>query len=150
MDWKVYRQGMNIGEAAKASGVNAKLIRHYESIGIIPKAVRSDSGYRVYSESDVHILAFVRRARALGFSMADIKRLLGLWRNRARKSSEVKSLTQAHIQSLEDKIRDLQAMRATLVDLARNCHGDERPTCPILEDLSHTGGAGPGKNRRRS
>jgi Cu(I)-responsive transcriptional regulator len=141
---------MNIGEAAKASGVNAKLIRHYESIGIIPKAVRSGSGYRKYSENDIHILAFVRRSRHLGFSMADIKRLVGLWRNRTRKSSDVKSLTQAHIKSLEDKIRDLQAMRATLVDLAEHCQGDERPACPILEDLSDRGIPALTKTRERS
>ena len=140
---------MNIGEAAKASGVNAKLIRHYESIGIIPRASQSDSGYRMYSDNDVHILAFVRRARSLGFSMADIKKLVGLWRNRTRKSSDVKNLTQAHIKNLEDKICDLQSMRATLVDLAKNCHGDERPTCPILEDLSDQNKAAPTKTRKR-
>lgn len=127
---------MNIGEVAKASGVNAKLIRHYESIGIIPKASRSESGYRKYSTNDVHILSFVRRARGLGFSMAEIKRLVGLWRNRSRKSSEVKNLTLAHIRELEEKIRDLQTMRNTLLNLANHCHGDDRPKCPILEDLS--------------
>lgn len=126
---------MNIGEAAKASGIHAKLIRHYESIGIIPRASRTESGYRRYSEDDVHILAFVRRARSLGFSMQEIKKLVGLWRNRSRKSSDVRSLTVAHIERLEEKIRDLQAIQATLKELARNCHGDERPTCPILEDL---------------
>lgn len=132
---------MNIGEAAKVSGVNAKLIRHYESIGIIPKASRSDSGYRTYSETDVHILSFVRRARSLGFSMKDIKKLVGLWRNRSRKSAEVKALTLGHITALEEKIRDLQAMRASLVKLAKHCHGDERPACPILEDLSDSKGS---------
>ena len=126
---------MNIGEAAKISGVNAKLIRHYESIGIVPKPNRSEAGYRKYSENDVHILSFVKRARALGFSMSDIKKLVGLWRNRSRKSADVKIMTLAHIKSLEAKIRDLEAMRATLVKLAKNCHGDERPSCPILEDL---------------
>ena len=127
---------MNIGQAAKASGVNAKLIRRYESIGIIPKASRTEAGYRRYSESDVHTLAFVRRARGLGFSMQEIKKLVGLWRNRSRKSADVKSLTVAHIERLEEKIRDLQAIQATLKKLAQNCHGDDRPTCPILEDLS--------------
>lgn len=126
---------MNIGEAAKISGVNAKLIRHYESIGIVPKPNRSESGYRKYSENDVHILTFVKRARALGFSMSDIKKLIGLWRNRSRKSADVKSMTLSHIKSLEEKIRDLESMRATLVKLAKHCHGDERPSCPILEDL---------------
>lgn len=128
---------MNIGEAAKASGVNAKLIRHYESIGLIPKAVRSESGYRRYSENDVHVLSFVKRARTLGFSMNEIKKLVGLWRNRSRASAEVKKLTLSHIKNLEQKIHDLQAMRSTLKALANHCHGDDRPSCPILEDFSH-------------
>lgn len=127
---------MNIGEAAKASGVNAKLIRHYESIGLIPKARRSVSGYRVYSETDVHILAFVKRARGLGFSMKEIKRLVDLWRNKKRASMEVKKLALSHIRSLETKISELQSMADTLKHLAKNCHGDERPDCPILENLA--------------
>lgn len=127
---------MNIGEVAKASGVNAKLIRHYESIGIIPKASRSQSGYREYTEADINILCFVKRARTLGFSMKDIKKLLGLWRNRTRKSSDVKVLTLTHIKQLEDKIQALQSIRNTLVDLALHCHGDDRPTCPILDDFT--------------
>lgn len=129
---------MNIGQAAKASGVNAKLIRHYESIGIIPKAARSEAGYRKYSENDVHVLEFVRRARGLGFSMKEIKKLVGLWRNRTRSSAEVKKLTLFHISELENKIKDLQAMRSTLKKLADCCHGDERPSCPILDNLSNT------------
>ncbi|MDZ4082056.1 MAG: Cu(I)-responsive transcriptional regulator [Bdellovibrionales bacterium] len=127
---------MNIGEAAKASGVNAKMIRHYESIGIMPKANRTDSGYRVYADTDVHILTFVRRARGLGFSMKEIKKLIGLWRNRSRASGEVKTLAQAHISALDIKIKELQAMRDTLKHLSRNCHGDNRPDCPILENLA--------------
>lgn len=127
---------MNIGQAAKASGINAKLIRHYESIGIIPKAGRTEAGYRFYSEADVHILSFVRRARSLGFSMKEIKKLVGLWRNRSRASSDVKSLVQTHIKDLDTKIDELQAMRDTLRHLARNCHGDSRPECPILDDLA--------------
>lgn len=127
---------MNIGEAAKVSGVNAKLIRHYESIGIVPKASRSDSGYRIYSDNDVHILTFVKRARGLGFSMKEIKKLVGLWRNRSRASADVKAMTQAHIGSLEQKIKELEAMRDTLRHLARNCRGDSRPNCPILENLA--------------
>ncbi len=127
---------MNIGQAAKSSGVNAKLIRHYESIGIIPKASRSDSGYRIYTENDVHILSFVRRARSLGFSMKEIKKLVSLWRNRSRASSEVKTLTQSHIKALDEKIRELVAIRNTLQHLARNCHGDARPGCPILKTLA--------------
>jgi len=127
---------MNIGEAADASGVNAKLIRHYESIGIIPKATRSESGYRLYSDSDVHILSFVRRARTLGFSMAEIKKLVGLWRNKSRSSSEVKTLALAHIKQLEEKIAELEAMTKTLRQLAKCCHGDTRPECPILDELA--------------
>lgn len=127
---------MNIGEAAKASGVNAKMIRYYESNGIIPKANRSDAGYRVYMDSDVHTLSFVRRARTLGFSMKEIKRLVSLWRNRSRASSEVKALAQAHVKALEIKIQELEAMRDTLRHLSRTCHGDNRPDCPILENLA--------------
>lgn len=126
---------MNIGRAADASGVNAKMIRHYESIGLIPKASRSGSGYRVYGEADVRVLAFVRRARSLGFSMAEIKKLVGLWRNRSRASADVKALAQAHIRSLERKIQELEAMRDALAHLARNCRGDRRPECPILDSL---------------
>lgn len=127
---------MNIGDAAKASGVNAKLIRHYESIGIIPKAPRSTSGYRTYSEVDVHVLAFVKRGRTLGFSMKEIKQLVGLWRNKLRASADVKLLAQKHIKELNSKIDDLRAMRDTLEHLARHCKGDAKPECPILEDLA--------------
>lgn len=127
---------MNIGEAAKISGVNAKLIRHYESIGIIPKARRTDSGYRSYSDSDVHTLTFVRRARRLGFSMKEIKRLVGLWRNRSRASADVKSLAAGHVKEMEQKVRELQSMIETLRHLARTCHGDHRPDCPIIDGLA--------------
>ncbi|WII71777.1 Cu(I)-responsive transcriptional regulator [Bdellovibrio sp. 22V] len=127
---------MNIGQAAKISGVNAKLIRHYESIGIIPKASRSDAGYRTYSEADVHILSFVKRARSLGFSMKEIKKLVSLWRNKSRASSEVKSLALKHVEEMEKKIFELQEMVKTLKNLSRNCHGDHRPDCPILDSLS--------------
>lgn len=126
---------MNIGEAAKASGVNAKLIRHYEANGIIPKAARSSSGYRIYCEKEVNILAFVKRARSLGFSMNRIKKLVGLWRNKARASSEVRALASAHINELEEKISELESMVKTLKHLAKNCHGDNRPECPILDEL---------------
>lgn len=129
---------MNIGEVSQASGVSAKLIRHYESIGIIPKAGRSDSGYRIYKESDVHILAFVKRARGLGFSMMEIKKLVSLWRNKSRASGEVKNLASAHIKNLEAKINELQSMVDTLKHLSRTCHGDNRPDCPILEGLAKT------------
>jgi MerR family gold-responsive transcriptional activator of gol and ges genes len=128
---------MNIGEAAKISGVNAKLIRHYEDIGIVPKASRSESGYRTYSEADVHILSFVRRARSLGFSMKEIKKLVGLWRNKARASADVKNLALKHVEEMEQKIKELEAMVKTLRHLSKNCHGDARPDCPILNDLAN-------------
>ncbi|MCC2680268.1 MAG: cueR [Pseudobdellovibrio sp.] len=127
---------MNIGEAAKISGVNSKLIRHYEEIGIIPKASRSESGYRTYAEADVHILSFVKRARNLGFSMKEIKKLVSLWRNKTRASSEVKTLALKHVEEMEKKINELQEMVKTLKHLSKNCHGDGRPDCPILNDLA--------------
>lgn len=128
---------MNIGEAAIASGVNPKMIRHYESIGIIPKASRSEAGYRIYKVSDVHILLFVKKARSLGFSMVEIKKLVSLWRNKSRSSAEVKALSMSHIKRLEEKITELQAMVDTLKYLSKNCHGDSRPNCPILEELAN-------------
>lgn len=132
----IHIRPMNIGEAAKESGVNAKLIRHYESIGIIPKASRSEAGYRKYSEADVHILKFVKRSRALGFSMKEIKKLVSLWRNKSRASVEVKNLALRHVDAMEGKIQELQEMVRTLRHLAKNCHGDSRPDCPILDDLA--------------
>jgi Cu(I)-responsive transcriptional regulator len=133
---------MNIGELAAASGVNAKLIRHYESIGVIPRAPRTHAGYRFYAENDVHILRFVKRARSLGFSMAEIKKLVGLWRNKSRASAEVKSLAVKHLADLEEKIQSLQEMAETLRSLARSCRGDKRPDCPILEGLEDSGAGG--------
>ena len=127
---------MNIGQAAKASGINAKLIRHYESIGIIPKANRTEAGYRIYGEADVHILSFVRRARGFGFSMKEIKKLVSLWRNKSRASREVKALAMRHVKELELKIKDLEEMAKALKYLAHHCHGDHRPDCPILEKLA--------------
>ena len=126
---------MNIGQAGTASGVDARLIRHYESIGLLPRVSRTEAGYRIYSESDVHILRFIKRARSLGFPLQEIKKLIGLWRNRARTSAQVKELTQAHIASLEKKISELRSMAVALRHLARNCHGDNRPNCPILDGL---------------
>ena len=127
---------MNIGEAAKASGVTAKMIRHYEENGLIAKVSRTGSGYRVYREEDVHILRFIRRSRDLGFSLAEIKTLLGLWGNRRRASADVKKLAMKHVSDLDAKIAEMRAMRKTLVELADHCHGDSRPDCPILEDLA--------------
>lgn len=126
---------MNIGEVAKASGVSAKMVRHYEEIGVIPKSSRSLAGYRQYSETDIHLLIFVRQARELGFTMPEVKALVGLWRNKRRKSGEVKKLALEHVARLESKIEQLSSMAKTLKHLAHCCHGDERPECPILEAI---------------
>jgi Cu(I)-responsive transcriptional regulator len=125
----------SIGRAAELSGVTPKMIRHYESLELIPKAARTSGDYRVYSPSDVHTLRFIRRARSLGFSMEEIAGLLNLWRNQRRTSAEVKRLALRHIAELDSKIEELQSMRAALAELAKHCHGDERPDCPILDDL---------------
>ena len=127
---------MNIGQAAKASGITAKMIRHYESVGLLPPAMRSDTGYRQYGEREVHVLRFIRRARDLGFSIKDISGLLSLWHDRQRPSRQVKALAQAHMQQLQRKIDELQSMRQTLEKLVQCCQGDERPECPILQDLA--------------
>jgi Cu(I)-responsive transcriptional regulator len=130
-------QGLhNIGGAAALSGVSAKMIRHYESIALIPEAARTVAGYRLYSDADVHRLRFIRRARSLGFSMKQIEVLLQLWSDRSRASAEVKQLAQQHADELGQRIAGMQAMQRTLADLARRCHGDARPDCPILDDLS--------------
>lgn len=128
---------MNIGAAAQASGVTAKMIRHYESIGLLTKVKRSDSGYRIYDETDVHSLRFIKRARDLGFSMKEIKKLLSLWKSRSRNSAEVKRLALEHLKDLETRIAEMKAMADTLRELARHCHGDHRPDCPILQDLEN-------------
>ena len=127
---------MNIGQAARASGITAKMIRHYESVGLLPPAMRSDTGYRQYGEREVHVLRFIRRARDLGFSIKDIRGLLSLWHDRQRPSRQVKALAQAHMQQLQRKIDELQSMRQTLEKLVQCCQGDERPDCPILQDLA--------------
>jgi MerR family copper efflux transcriptional regulator len=127
---------MNIGQASTASGVSAKMIRHYESIGLIPAPRRTYAGYRTYAENEVHTLRFIHSARKLGFSIAQIGELVGLWRNQRRSSSKVKELAQAHIAELEQKIREMSAMKATLEHLAHCCHGDDRPECPILDELA--------------
>lgn len=128
---------MNIGQAAEASGVSAKMIRYYESIGLLPAADRSPSGYRKYSASDIHRLKFVRRARDFGFPMEQIVELLALWSDRSRPSSEVKRIALAHMAELDAKITHLRALQKSLKALAASCHGDHRPDCPILDELEH-------------
>ena len=127
---------LNIGEAAQASGVSAKMIRHYESIGLLPAARRTAAGYRVYGEQEIRVLQFIHRGRALGFSLERIAELLALWQDPSRASFEVRQLAEQHIAELNRKIEELQAMKRTLETLARSCHGDQRSECPILDDLA--------------
>jgi MerR family copper efflux transcriptional regulator len=127
---------MNIGQVSKASAVSQRMIRHYEAIGLIPKAARRESGYRDYDDRDVHTLRFIARARDLGFPIEEIGRLLALWRDRSRTSAEVKSLALARVEELKRKERDLREMRRTLEQLAQSCHGDDRPDCPIIKKLA--------------
>ena len=129
-------QVMNIGGAAKGSGISAKMIRHYEEVGLLSAPSRTESGYRQYTGNDVHTLRFIRQARDLGFSIPQIGELVGLWRNRRRSSRSVKALAEAHIQALEEKTQELMAMKATLEHLVHCCNGDDRPDCPILDTLS--------------
>lgn len=139
---------MNIGEASRASGVSVKMIRHYEAISLLPAALRAESGYRVYRTEDVHTLRFIANARDLGFPLAEIADLLGLWRDRSRASAEVKRLAQEHIAAIDAKVKALQAMSDTLRHLADACHGDHRPECPILDGISG-GPAGAQQKRPR-
>jgi len=125
----------DIGQASNSSGVSVKMIRHYEAIGLLPKVARTFANYRVYSAPDIHNLRFIKRSRALGFSMAEIKELLDLWRNKSRSSAAVKKVANKHIDELTAKIDELQTMVATLTNLTKHCHGDHRPECPILSDL---------------
>ena len=130
---------MNIGEAASAAGVTAKMIRYYESIGLIEAAHRSDAGYRKYSENDVHALRFIKSSRDLGFSIERIKTLLALWHDKTRKSGDVKKLARQYIAELDRDIEKLQSIRAQLQHMAEHCHGDQRPDCPIIDNLAATG-----------
>jgi MerR family transcriptional regulator, copper efflux regulator len=127
---------MNIGEASKQSAVSAKMIRHYESLGLLPEVARTDAGYRQYDEAGIHTLRFIRRARDLGFGVKEIETLLALWRNRRRASAQVKRIALEHADDLQRRIDAMQAMQRTLLHLAHCCHGDERPECPILDDLA--------------
>jgi MerR family transcriptional regulator, copper efflux regulator len=131
---------LNIGDAAKASGVSAKMIRHYESIGLIATARRTDAGYRLYSAQDVHTLRFIHCARGLGFSLAQIGQLLALWHDKRRASKDVRALASEHIAQLNERIAAMEAMRRTLERLAGACHGDARPDCPILDKLAASDG----------
>lgn len=131
---------MTIGEAAAASGVSAKMIRYYETTGLIARAARSGAGYRHYTEADVHTLRFIRRARDLGFTTEAIAELLALWHDRSRHSADVKEIALGHVASLRERIAALEAMAATLTTLAAHCHGDQRPDCPILQDLAESSG----------
>ncbi|MCO6056616.1 Cu(I)-responsive transcriptional regulator [Pseudomonas sp. MOB-449] len=130
---------MNIGQAAKKSGLTAKMIRYYEGIGLLPEAGRTDSGYRQYSSQDLHTLAFIKRSRDLGFSLEEVGRLLELWQDRQRASADVKSLARDHIEALNRKITELAGLRDTLQELVDHCQGDHRPDCPILKDLESGG-----------
>ena len=125
-----------IGEAARRAGVSARMVRHYESLGLLPAVGRTDSGYRQYAEAEVHALRFIGRARTLGFSMEEIRELLGLWQDKGRASASVKRIAQAHIDDLAERIAAMQAMQRTLQSLVHCCHGDQRPDCPILDDLA--------------
>ncbi|RZL92277.1 MAG: Cu(I)-responsive transcriptional regulator, partial [Variovorax sp.] len=135
----------NIGIAASRSGVSAKMVRHYESLGLLPAIDRTQAGYRRYTEREVHTLRFIRRARDLGFSMAETAELLRLWQDRERTSAGVRRIAQRHVEDLERKIAELTAMRRTLERLVDCCHGDGRPECPILDELEGgTTGSGAG------
>jgi Cu(I)-responsive transcriptional regulator len=135
----VVRGLMDIGRAAKESGVSVKMIRHYEAIGLLPPPARTLANYRVYGANEVHMLRFIKRARTLGFSMDDIKELVGLWKDKARSSAAVKKIAGRHLEELRHKIAELRSMAATLEHLTKHCHGDQRPECPILEDLAKEG-----------
>lgn len=127
---------VNIGSAAEQSGVSAKMIRHYESLGLLGSVRRTDSGYRQYSAADVHVLRFIKRARDLGFSMAEIAELVSLWNNRRRASASVKRIAQKHMDELTQRVSALQEMQRTLAALMEGCQGDHRPDCPILDELA--------------
>lgn len=131
---------MNIGQAARESGLSAKMIRHYESIGLLRPALRSDGGYRLYQAADLHTLGFIKRSRVLGFSLEEVARLLTLWQDRERASADVKQLAGRHIEALNRRIDELSNLRDTLQHLMENCQGDDRPDCPILQELASGSG----------
>ncbi len=127
---------MNIGQAAKSSGISAKMIRYYESIDLIGPVARSNNGYREYSDQDIHMLRFIGKARELGFAMSDVTELLALWKDQSRASRDVRKLADTHINELKRRIADLNTMVKTLENLSTHCHGDDRPDCPILDELA--------------
>ena len=127
---------MNIGEAARRSGVSAKMVRHYESLGLLPTVARTDAGYRQYSDKEVHTLRFIRHARDLSFSKAEIAELVKLWQNQRRSSANVKKIALKHLADIDAKMAEMAAMRKTLQHLVHCCSGDERPDCPILDELA--------------
>jgi len=129
---------LHIGDAARQTGVSPKMIRHYEGLGLLPPAPRTDSGYRLYNEDALHTLHFIRRARDLGFGMADIAQLLDLWRRCRRASSTVTIAPSDNIEALQQRIDEMESMKRTLVRLASECHGNDRPACPILDDLGRS------------
>lgn len=146
---------MNIGEASAASGVSAKMIRHYEMLGLVPAVGRTEAGYRQYGERELHTLRFIGRARDLGFSIDEIRELLGLWQDRRRPSAKVKALAEAHVEMLERKVQELLAVKDTLRHLIDCCNGDHRPDCPILNELGRetplpTGIAYRGRSKART
>lgn len=130
---------MNIGQAARQSGLSAKMIRYYEAIGLLKPALRTDSGYRLYQDDDLHTLAFIKRSRDLGFSLEEVAQLLTLWQDRGRASADVKALAHRHIDDLNRRIAELTGLRDTLQNLASHCQGNDRPDCPILADLASGG-----------
>ncbi|MBU0723678.1 MAG: Cu(I)-responsive transcriptional regulator [Alphaproteobacteria bacterium] len=130
---------MNIGQAANASGVPAKTIRYYESIGLLRPAPRSGGGYRVYDETDLSVLRFIQRARSMGFAVKDVSNLLKLWSDRERSSADVKAVAMRHIEEIDRKMAEMKSIRSTLVHLTHRCHGDDRPDCPIIDDLARNG-----------
>lgn len=140
---------INIGEASKATGISQKMVRHYESLGLLAHPPRTDTGYRLYNEDALNTLHFIRRARDLGFGIPEISELLDLWRNRRRSSATVKKMAQTHIDTLQQRIDSLQTMKRALDQLVKECHGDDRSACPILDDMASSGKAASAKRARQ-